>query len=200
MLSLQTQCKCFNQDCSEVYSKFELAAAGGRNRLRRLSCGGGGKFFGLFRSMKPYVWENCLGPSRSRKYTQTNQEKVSLQVQNTWKILNMSQCCKIYRSSEPPTLRGKAPFRCSLDRLSYERVADLAGAAPHERHYTRCWFLDHDYKLPICAEYIQKYIQRSLQIAKLQHESWRHAFGWLSWSSLKAKLKHMQMKKSEYKN
>jgi hypothetical protein len=50
------------------------------------------------------------------------------------------------------------------------------GASTHAKIYTGCWFLDHGYNLQT-AEHFQIYIQRSLQIAKQQHESWQRTFG-----------------------
>ena len=83
----------------------------------------------------------------------------------------------------------------NLRRLSLNQTADLAGGGPlrliggatnewqaswvastHAKIYTGCWFLDHGYNLQT-AEHFQKYIQRSLQLAKQQHESWQRTFG-----------------------
>jgi hypothetical protein len=54
-------------------------------------------------------------------------------------------------------LEGGSPLRWICWATNELKISQ--GVAPHVRHYTCCWFLDHDYKMP-------KHIPTSLLIAK----------------------------------
>jgi hypothetical protein len=83
--------------------------------------------------MRFVQWSHKLGrtvlvhleAAGSAGHMQTKQGKVSKQIENNWKNLNMSQCCTIVRCSKPPTLQGETLFAWSAELQTSGRSCEV---------------------------------------------------------------------------